>query len=92
MGEKITGNVEMGNFTSPAAALSRCCSLCFSPHSPLSMAHGLAHQHFSLYEEVQNWIDSWILWKDENVFATGSACCPRDGSILCTLMYLVVLL
>jgi len=25
-----------------------------------SMAHGLADQHFRSYEEVKNWIDSWI--------------------------------
>ncbi|GFU28593.1 mariner Mos1 transposase [Trichonephila clavipes] len=25
-----------------------------------SMAHGLANQHFRSYEEVTNWIDSWI--------------------------------
>nr|CUU98081.1 hypothetical transcript [Hymenolepis microstoma] len=36
-----------------------------------SMAHGLADQHSS-YKEVKNWIDSWILSKDENLFS------PRD--------------
>ena len=25
-----------------------------------SMAHGLADQHFRSYEEVKNWINSWI--------------------------------
>nr|CDS32205.1 Mariner Mos1 transposase [Hymenolepis microstoma] len=33
-----------------------------------SMAHGLAHQHFSWCEELKNWIDSWILWKDEEFY------------------------
>nr|CDS35333.1 Mariner Mos1 transposase [Hymenolepis microstoma] len=57
-GEKISRNVEMGNFTSLATVLSRCCSVSFSPHSPRSMAHGLADQHLSSYEEVKNWMDS----------------------------------
>ena len=30
-----------------------------------SMAHGLADQHFRSYEEVKNWIDSWIASKDD---------------------------
>nr|CDS25355.1 transposase [Hymenolepis microstoma]CUU99295.1 transposase [Hymenolepis microstoma] len=38
-----------------------------------SMAHGLTEQHLSSYEEVKNWIDSWILSKDE-IFS------PRDWS------------
>nr|CDS28006.1 Mariner Mos1 transposase [Hymenolepis microstoma] len=50
----IFRNVEMRNGNSPAA-LSRCCFLSLSPHSPRSMAHGLADQHFSSYEEVKNW-------------------------------------
>jgi len=29
------------------------------------MAHGLADQHFRSYEEVKNWIDSWIVSKDD---------------------------
>nr|CDS34655.1 Mariner Mos1 transposase [Hymenolepis microstoma] len=40
----------MGNFTPPATVLSRCRSASFR-----SMAHGLADQHFSSYEEVKNW-------------------------------------
>ncbi|GFV61876.1 mariner Mos1 transposase [Trichonephila clavipes] len=33
-----------------------------------SMAHGLADQHFRSYEEVKNWIDSWIASKDKQFF------------------------
>ncbi|GFT73441.1 mariner Mos1 transposase [Trichonephila clavipes] len=33
-----------------------------------SMAHGLADQHFRSYEEVKNWIDSWIASKDNQFF------------------------
>nr|CDS27287.1 Mariner Mos1 transposase [Hymenolepis microstoma] len=51
-GEKLSQNVEMGDFTSPTV-LSRCCFASFSPHSRRSMAHGLADQHFSSYEEVK---------------------------------------
>ncbi|KAG5324358.1 MOS1T transposase, partial [Pseudoatta argentina] len=55
------------------------------PHSPYSpdvapsdyhlfrsMAHGLADQHFRSYEEIKNWIDSWIASKEppENVVAS----------------------
>ena len=32
------------------------------------MAHGLADQHFRSYEEVKNWIDSWIASKDDQFF------------------------
>ena len=32
------------------------------------MAHGLAEQHFTSYEEAKNWIDSWIASKDEEFF------------------------
>ena len=51
------------------------------PHSPYSsdvapsdyhlfrsMAHGLANQYFRSYEEVKNWIDSWIASKDDQFF------------------------
>nr|CDS29825.1 Mariner Mos1 transposase [Hymenolepis microstoma] len=40
------------------------------PH-PRSMAHGLADQHLSSYEEEKNWIDSWILSKDEKSYRRG---------------------
>jgi len=35
------------------------------------MAHGLADQHFRSYEEVKNWIDSWIALKDDQFFRRG---------------------
>ncbi|EGI62114.1 Mariner Mos1 transposase [Acromyrmex echinatior] len=45
-----------------------------------SMAHDLADQHFRSYEEVKNWIDSWIASKDElSFFDAGFVCCPKDG-------------
>ncbi|GFX71822.1 mariner Mos1 transposase [Trichonephila clavipes] len=36
-----------------------------------SMAHGLADQHFRSYEEVKNWIGSWIASKDNQFFQRG---------------------
>ncbi|EGI58342.1 Mariner Mos1 transposase, partial [Acromyrmex echinatior] len=36
-----------------------------------SMAHDLADQHFRSYEEVKNWIDSWIASKDDQFFRRG---------------------
>lgn len=36
-----------------------------------SMAHGLAGQHFSNYEEVKKWIDSWIADKQVEFFRKG---------------------
>nr|CDS33315.1 Mariner Mos1 transposase [Hymenolepis microstoma] len=73
-GGKISRNGEMGNFTSPATVLSRCCSVCsFSPHSPRSMAH----QHFSSYEEVVNWIVSWNLSKDDKFVRRGIRLLPE---------------
>nr|CDS28892.1 Mariner Mos1 transposase [Hymenolepis microstoma] len=76
-GRKICRNVEMGHFTSPATVVSRCCSVSFSPHSLRSVVHGLAHQHFSPYEEMKNWIDSWILSKDEKFFHRGIHLLPE---------------
>ncbi|GFT00900.1 mariner Mos1 transposase [Trichonephila clavipes] len=37
-------------------------------HSFRSMAHGLTDQHFRSYEEVINWIDSWITSKGDQFF------------------------
>nr|CDS32197.1 Mariner Mos1 transposase [Hymenolepis microstoma] len=42
-----------------------------------SMVHGLAHHHFSWNEELKNWIDSWILWKDEEVVRRGIRLLPE---------------
>jgi len=45
-----------------------------------SMAHGLADQHFQSYEEVKNWIDSWIVSKDDQFFRRGIRMLPaKDG-------------
>ena len=35
------------------------------------MAHGLAEQQFTSYEEAKNWVDSWIDSKDEEFFKRG---------------------
>jgi len=43
-----------------------------------SMAHGLADQHLRSYEEVKNWIDTWIASKDEQLFDAGFIRCPKD--------------
>ncbi|GFX93718.1 mariner Mos1 transposase [Trichonephila clavipes] len=42
-----------------------------------SMAHGLADQHFRSYEEVKNWIDSWIASKDDQFFQRGICKLPE---------------
>ncbi|GFW69541.1 aromatic-L-amino-acid decarboxylase [Trichonephila clavipes] len=42
-----------------------------------SMAHGLADQHFRSYEEVKNWIDSWIASKDNQFFQFGIRTLPE---------------
>ena len=54
---------------SPPAELSRRCS--FRLPFVSSMAHGLAHQHFRSYEEVEIWIDSWIASKDASFSRNG---------------------
>ncbi|GFV72210.1 mariner Mos1 transposase [Trichonephila clavipes] len=40
-------------------------------HLFLSMPHGLVDQHFRSYEEVKNWIDSWIASKYNQFFQRG---------------------
>jgi len=42
-----------------------------------SMAHGLADQHFRSYEEVKNWIDSWIESKDDQFFQHSISTLPE---------------
>ncbi|KAG5314516.1 MOS1T transposase, partial [Pseudoatta argentina] len=42
-----------------------------------SMAHDLADQHFRSYEEVKNWIDSWIVSKDDQFFRCGIRTLPE---------------
>lgn len=36
-----------------------------------SMAHGLAEQHFTSYEDVQNWVSGWFASKPEKFFWDG---------------------
>ena len=55
---------------SPDVAPSDC-------HLFRSMAHGLADQHFQSYEEVKNWIDSWIASKDDQFFRRGIRTLPE---------------
>ena len=43
-----------------------------------SMAHDMADQHFRFYDEVKNWIDSWIASKDDQFFRLRIRC-PKDG-------------
>jgi len=40
----------------------------FDYHLLRSMAHGLANQHLRSYEEVKNWIETWIASKDKQFF------------------------
>ncbi|GFV52659.1 mariner Mos1 transposase [Trichonephila clavipes] len=42
-----------------------------------SMVYGLADQHFRSYEEVKNWIDSWIASKDNQFFQRGIRTLPE---------------
>ena len=42
-----------------------------------SMAHGLSEQHFTSYEDTQNWVDSWIASKDEAFFRRGIHMLPE---------------
>ncbi|EFN86715.1 hypothetical protein EAI_15460, partial [Harpegnathos saltator] len=42
-----------------------------------SIAHGLVDQHFWSYEEVRNWIDSWIASKDNQFFQRGIRTLPE---------------
>ncbi|UYV68879.1 hypothetical protein LAZ67_6001426 [Cordylochernes scorpioides] len=40
-------------------------------HMFRSMTHGLAEQHFTSYEEAKNWVNVWIVSKDEEFFRHG---------------------
>lgn len=42
-----------------------------------SMAHGLSNQRFNSYDEVKNWIDTWIASKDEQFFRRGIRSLPE---------------
>ena len=45
-----------------------------------SMAHGMAEQHFTSYEEAKNWVNSWIASKDEEFFKRGIRMLPERWS------------
>ncbi|EGI59573.1 Mariner Mos1 transposase, partial [Acromyrmex echinatior] len=42
-----------------------------------SMAHGLSEQHFTSYEDIKNWIDNWIVSKNEAFFQRGVRMLPE---------------
>ena len=44
-----------------------------------SMAHGLADQQFRSYEDIENWLDSWIVSKYEHFYRNGIRALPKDG-------------
>ena len=44
------------------------------------MAHGLADQHFTSYEEAKNWVDSWIASKDQEFLRCGMRMLPERWS------------
>jgi len=46
-------------------------------HSFRSMTHGLANQHLRSYEEIKNWIDTWIASKDEQSSRRGIRTLPE---------------
>ena len=59
----------------------------YSPeHAPLdyhlfrSIAHGLAEQHFTSYEEAKNWVDSWVASIDEEFLKCGIRMLPERWS------------
>lgn len=41
------------------------------------MQHGLADQHFTSYEEIQKWLDKWIVSKNEHFFSRGIHLLPE---------------
>jgi len=48
-----------------------------------SMAHGLAEENFTSYEEAKNWVDSWIALKDQKFFQRGIHMLPeRWGKVV----------
>jgi len=55
VGQNILGNVEMESPTPYSPDITPS-----DYHLFRSMAHGLANQHLRSYEEVKNWIDTWI--------------------------------
>ena len=41
-----------------------------------SMTHGLSEQYFKSYENIKNWVDSWIASNDEAFFRRGIRMLP----------------
>jgi len=64
VGQNLLGNVEMRSPTHPPYSPD----IAASDHLLRSMAHGLTDQHLCTYEEVKNWINTWIASKDEQIF------------------------
>ncbi|GBP81367.1 Mariner Mos1 transposase [Eumeta japonica] len=58
--------------SSPDIAPSDC-------HLFQAMAHALLEQRFISYEDIKNWVDSWIASKDKEFFRLGIECCLKDG-------------
>ena len=42
-----------------------------------SIAHGLAHQQFRSYEDIEKWLDSWIASKNEHFYRNGIRALPE---------------
>ena len=42
-----------------------------------SMAHGLDDQQFRSYEDIEKWLDSWIVSKDEHFYHNGIRALPE---------------
>ena len=44
------------------------------------MAHGLADQQFRLYEDIEKWLDSWIVSKDKHFYRSDIQALPERWS------------
>ena len=42
-----------------------------------SMAHGLADQQFRSYEDIEEWLESWIALKDKHFYRNGIRALPE---------------
>ena len=42
-----------------------------------SMAHGLADQQFCSYEDIEKWLNSWIVTKNEHFYRNGFRALPE---------------
>nr|CDS30721.1 Mariner Mos1 transposase [Hymenolepis microstoma] len=60
----------MAKYGHTCRTLQMLLCLIFTSLTYFAQCHnGLADQHLSSYERVKNWIDSWILSKDEKFFS-----------------------